>query len=217
MTKSEFKTPSFIAPTIQFILALATFILSVTFSLEQNRISKLQYSPLFILSIDQLFRKDYTPTQSEKFDIFNEGYSINNYNYQLHSIMDVAYTLNNKSYVKKFYVDYFSVQSKKSGGKDRMSGGIGENNILLFGNLKKEFIKKLNNTGINIINIELHHYSEIGYSDTELKVNHVYFADSERITKDVYENYLAGIDTYYTISLYSPNIDEIISKTLRGN
>lgn len=217
MTNSGFKIPSFIAPTIQFILALSTFILSVTFSLEQNRISKLQYSPLFILSIDQLFRKYYTPTQSERFDIFNEGYSINNYNYLLHSIMDVAYTLNNKSYVKKFYVDYFSVQSKKSGGKDRMSGGIGENNILLFSNLKKEIIKKLNNTGINIINIELHHYSETGYSDTELKANHVYFADSERITKDVYENYFAGIDIYYTISLYSPNIDEIISKTLRSN
>lgn len=100
MTKSRFKIPSFIAPTIQFILALATFILSVTFSLEQNRISKLQYSPVFILNIEQLYRKDYTPTQSEKFDIFNEGYSINNYNYKLHSIMNVEYTLNNKSYEK---------------------------------------------------------------------------------------------------------------------
>lgn len=110
MTKSGFKITSFISPTIQFTLAFATFILSVTFSLEQNRISKLQYSPLFILSINQLFGKDYTPTKSEKFDIFNEGYSINNYNYKLHSIMNVAYTLNNKSYEKKFYVDYFSVQ-----------------------------------------------------------------------------------------------------------
>jgi len=100
MTKSGFKITSFISPTIQFILAFATFILSVTFSLEQNRISKLQYSPLFILSINQLFGKDYTPTQSEKFDIFNEGYSTNNYNYKLHSIMNVAYTLNNKSYEK---------------------------------------------------------------------------------------------------------------------
>ncbi|NIH43403.1 hypothetical protein HBM95_10715 [Enterobacter asburiae] len=217
MTKSGFKITSFISPTIQFILAFATFILSVTFSLEQNRISKLQYSPLFILSINQLFGKDYTPTQSEKFDIFNEGYSINNYNYKLHSIMNVAYTLNNKSYEKKFYVDYFSVQSKKSGGKDRMSGGIGENNILLFSNLKKQIIKNVNDKGINLINIELHHYSEISYSDTELKGNYVYFADSERVTKDIYDNYLAGIDGYYTISLYSPNIDEIISRTLRGN
>ncbi|EMN1408269.1 hypothetical protein ROS59_000221 [Enterobacter cloacae] len=217
MTKSGFKITSFISPTIQFILAFATFILSVTFSLEQNRISKLQYSPLFILSINQLFGKDYTPTQSEKFDIFNEGYSINNYNYKLHSIMNVAYTLNNKSYEKKFYVDYFSVQSKKSGGKDRMSGGIGENNILLFSNLKKQIIKNFNDKGINLINIELHHYSEISYSDTELKGNYVYFADSERVTKDIYDNYLAGIDGYYTISLYSPNIDEIISRTLRGN
>ncbi|WP_395312790.1 hypothetical protein V1603_14030 [Enterobacter sp. ECC-219] len=217
MTKSGFKITSFISPTIQFILAFATFILSVTFSLEQNRISKLQYSPLFILSINQLFGKDYTPTQSEKFDIFNEGYSINNYNYKLHSIMNVAYTLNNKSYEKKFYVDYFSVQSKKSGGKDRMSGGIGENNILLFSNLKRQIIKNFNDKGINLINIELHHYSEISYSDTELKGNYVYFADSERVTKDIYDNYLAGIDGYYTISLYSPNIDEIISRTLRGN
>ncbi|EPF0314035.1 hypothetical protein [Enterobacter chuandaensis] len=217
MTKSGFKITSFIAPTIQFILALATFILSVTFSLEQNRISKLQYSPLFILSINQLFGKDYTPTQSEKFDIFNEGYSINNYNYKLHSIMNVAYTLNNKSYEKKFYVDYFSVQSKKSGGKDRMSGGIGENNILLFRKLKKQIIKNLNDKDINLINIELHHYSEISYSDTELKGNYVYFADSERVTKDIYENYLAGIDGYYTISLHSPSIDEIISRTLRDN
>ncbi|MGM8752715.1 hypothetical protein ACS6JK_03765 [Enterobacter chuandaensis] len=217
MTKSGFKITSFISPTIQFILAFATFILSVTFSLEQNRISKLQYSPLFILSINQLFGKDYTPTQSEKFDIFNEGYSINNYNYKLHSIMNVAYTLNNKSYEKKFYVDYFSVQSKKSGGKDRMSGGIGEYNILLFSNLKKQIIKNFNDKGINLINIELHHYSEISYSDTELKGNYVYFADSERVTKDIYDNYLAGIDGYYTISLYSPNIDEIISRTLRGN
>lgn len=216
MTKSRFKIPSFIAPTIQFILALATFILSVTFSLEQNRISKLQYSPVFILNIEQLYRKDYTPTQSEKFDIFNEGYSINNYNYKLHSIMNVEYTLNNKSYEKKFYVDYFSVKSKKSGGKDRMSGGIGENNILLFSNLKKEIIKNLNDKGINLINIELNHYSDISYSDTELNENHVYFADSERIAKDIYESYLAGIDTYYTISLYSPNIDEIISRTLRS-
>ncbi|WP_320719604.1 hypothetical protein [Enterobacter sp. 296B2] len=143
MTKSGFKITSFISPTIQFILALATFILSVTFSLEQNRISKLQYSPLFILSINQLFGKDYSPTQSEKFDIFNEGYSINNHDYKLHSIMNVAYTLSNKSYEKKFYVDYFSVQSKKSGGKDRMSGGIGENNILLFSNLKKTNHKKI--------------------------------------------------------------------------
>ena len=217
MTKSGFKITSFIAPTIQFILALATFILSVTFSLEQNRISKLQYSPLFILSINQLFGKDYTPTQSEKFDIFNEGYSINNYNYKLHSIMNVAYILNNKSYEKKFYVDYFSVQSKKSGGKDRMSGGIGENNILLFRKLKKQIIKNLNDKDINLINIELHHYSEISYSDTELKGNYVYFADSERVTKDIYENYLAGIDGYYTISLHSPSIDEIISRTLRDN
>lgn len=131
--------------------------------------------------------------------------------------MNVAYTLNNKSYEKKFYVDYFSVQSKKSGGKDRMSGGIGENNILLFSNLKRQIIKNFNDKGINLINIELHHYSEISYSDIELKENYVYFADSERVTKDIYDNYLAGIDGYYTISLYSPNIDEIISRTLRGN
>lgn len=121
------------------------------------------------------------------------------------------------NHMKKIYVDYFSVQSTKSGGKDRMSGGIGENNILLFSNLKKQIIKNFNDKGINLINIELHHYSEISYSDTELKGNYVYFADSERVTKDIYDNYLAGIDGYYTISLYSPNIDEIISRTLRGN
>ena len=109
MIKCKNKIISYISPTIQFILAVTTLLLTLTLSREQNKISKLEYSPVFILSIDQLFRKDYTPTHSEKFDILNEGYSVNNYDYNLHSIMNIKYTLNNRSYEKKFFVDYFSV------------------------------------------------------------------------------------------------------------
>lgn len=198
-------------------MAVTTLLLTLTLSREQNKISKLEYSPVFILSIDQLFRKDYTPTHSEKFDILNEGYSVNNYDYNLHSIMNIKYTLNNRSYEKKFFVDYFSVQSKKSGGKDRMSGGIGEDNIMMFRELTQSIIKSLNKKGITLLNIELHHHTKISYSDTDLNDNFVYFTDSKRVKEDEYKKELAGADTFYTISLYNPKIDEIVSTTLKSN
>jgi hypothetical protein len=215
MKKFIIKMAPYISPAAQLILSIAALCITLTFSREQNKIAKFEYSPVFILSIDQLFRKDYTPTQSEKFDIFNEGYPINNYNYNFTSIMSIAYTVNYKSYEKKLIVDYFSVQSKKSGGKDRMSGGIGEDNVMMLRELKQKITKNLNEKGINIIRIELHHYAKISYSDMELNQGDVYFADAERVEKDEYEKGLAGIDTFYTISLYTPNIDEIVSMTLK--
>lgn len=216
MIKLIIKIAPYISTAVQLMLSITTLLLTLTLSREQNKIAKLEYSPVFILSIDQLFRKDYTPTQSEKFDIFNEGYPINNYDYDFNSIMNIAYTANNKSYEKKFIVDYFSVKSRKSGGKDRMSGGIGENNILMLRELKQKITKSLNEKGISIVRIELHHYAKISYSDTELKQGDVYFADSQRVKKDEYEKGLASTDTFYTISLYTPNIDEIVSMALKN-
>lgn len=128
--------------------------------------------------------------------------------------MNVEYIFNNKLYEKKFYVDYFFVKLKKFGGKDCMLGGIGENNILLFSNLKKEIIKNFNDKGINLINIEFNYYFDISYFDIEFNENYVYFVDFECIVKDIYENYLVGIDIYYIILFYSLNIDDIILRIL---
>ncbi|MBA0175198.1 hypothetical protein [Pectobacterium carotovorum] len=200
---------------IQFTLAISTLSLTIIISLEQNRIAKMEYQPVFILSKEQLYRKDYTPTQSERFDIYNEGFPINNYSYDFHSIIQINYTSNYKLYKSKIEIDYFSVHSKKSGGKGRMSGGIGEDNILLFSKLKSEIIEKIKKQGIESVNIELNHLVKISYSDMEFNEKDVYFSGSERITKEEHDKYLEDIDDFYTISIFHPDIDEIVSKSLK--
>ncbi|MEQ9905662.1 hypothetical protein [Pectobacterium aroidearum] len=200
---------------IQFILAIATLILTMSISQEQNRIAKMEYQPVFILSKEQLYRKDYTPTQSERFDIYNEGFPINNYSYDFNSIIQINYTSNYKLYKSKIKIDYFSVKSKKSGGKGRMSGGIGEDNILLFSKLKKEIMHKIKDQGIKSVNIELNHLVKISYSDMEFNEKDVYFSGSERITKEEHNKYLEDVDDSYTISIFHPDIDEIVSKAIR--
>ena len=80
---------------------------------------------------------------------------------------------------------------------------------------QKKIIKSLNKKGIDIFITELHHYAKISHSDTELKQRDVYFADSKRVKKDEYEKELASIDTFYTISLHTPNIGEIVSMALK--
>lgn len=96
-----------------------------------------------------------------------------------------------------------------------MSGGIGEDNILLFSKLKKEIMHKIKDQGIKSVNIELNHLVKISYSDMEFNEKDVYFSGSERITKEEHNKYLEDVDDSYTISIFHPDIDEIVSKAIR--
>lgn len=206
-----------ISSIIQLVLSITTLFLSYNIGKEQSLISRLQYSPVFILSIEQLVRKDFSPTQTERFDINNEGYPVNNYDSDMNSVMDVSYYLNDKFYQKKFRVDYFSVQSRKSGGKGRMSGGLGEDNILMFSNLKRELKEKLIIKGARSISISFLHLTKVSYSDTEQIQREMYFLDSGVVSRKDYIKNFQGVDCSYLISLYAKNVDEIVSMSMVGD
>ena len=119
-----------IATCAQILLALATIYFTYTISEKQNRISKLEYSPLFVLEKDQLYTKDFIPTGTDEIKITNEGYAVNNYSSDVDSILTIYYSFNHQSKSLIYNLDYFSVMSHKSGGKGEMTSGIGEKNFL---------------------------------------------------------------------------------------
>ncbi|NIF21056.1 hypothetical protein [Candidatus Pantoea multigeneris] len=206
-----------IPSTIQLVLAITTLVLTYNIGKEQNVISSLQYSPVFIFNIEQLFRKDYTPTQSEKFEIINEGYPVNNFYSDIDSIMEITFYFKGEFHRNKLKIDYFSVQSRKSGGKERMSGGIGENNISMFSSLKSKLQESLTEKGAKQIAFSFEHLTKISYSDMDQVESEMYFLNSERVKRDVYVKSLEGVDRFYIVSLYEPNVDEITSKLLLSN
>ncbi|WP_262260111.1 hypothetical protein [Serratia proteamaculans] len=176
-----------VATCAQILLALATIYFTYTISERQNRISKLEYSPLFVLDKDQLYTQDFIPTGSDKIKITNEGYAVNNYSSDVDSILTIYYSFNHRSKTLIYKLDYFSVMSHKSGGKGEMTSGIGEYNIRKLLDIKTKTKSILDNHHPDYINFELKHIAKITYTNIEMEEGHAYFSDVDVVSQEDYD------------------------------
>lgn len=176
-----------VATCAQIFLALATIYFTYTISERQNRISKLEYSPLFVLDNDQLYTQDFIPTGSDRIKITNEGYAVNNYSSDVDSILTIYYSFNHQSKILIYKLDYFSVMSHKSGGKGEMTSGIGEYNIRKLLDIKTKTKSILDNHHPDYINFELKHIAKITYTNIEMEEGHAYFSDADVVSQEDYD------------------------------
>ncbi|WP_449632547.1 hypothetical protein [Rahnella aceris] len=189
-----------VATCAQILLALATIYFTYTISEKQNRISKLEYSPLFVLDKNQLYTKDYIPTGSEVIKITNEGYAVNNYSSQVDSMLTIYYSFKHESKALIYHLDYFSVMSHKSGGKGEMTSGIGEYNIKKIIEIKTKTREILDNYHPDYIYFELKHIAKVTYTNIELEEGNAYFSDANVVTKEEYAKLEQAIKNREVIS-----------------
>jgi len=202
-----------VATCAQILLALATIYFTYTISEKQNRISKLEYSPLFVLDKEQLYTKDFMPTGTDKISITNEGYAVNNYSSDVDTILTIYYSFNHQSKALIYNLDYFSVMSHKSGGKGKMTSGIGENNIKKLIDIKTKTKGILDNYHPDYINFELKHIAKVAYTNIEMEEGYTYFSDSNVVNQENYEKLKQTIKNKELISfeqLQPENIAKII-------
>lgn len=206
-----------VATLAQILLALATIYFTYTISEKQNRISKLEYSPLFVLDKDQLYTKDFIPTGSDKIKITNEGYAVNNYSSDVDSILTIYYSFNHQSKTLIYNLDYFSVMSHKSGGKGEMTSGIGESNIRKLLDIKTKTKSILDNHHPDYINFELKHIAKVTYTNIEMEEGYAYFSDANVVSQEDYDKLKQTIKNKDEISfgqLQPENLAKIIIESL---
>jgi hypothetical protein len=202
-----------VATCAQILLALATIYFTYTISEKQNGISKLEYSPLFVLDKDQVFTKDFIPTGTDKISITNEGYAVNNYSSDVDSILTIHYSFNHQPNVLIYNLEYFSVMSHKSGGKGEMTGGIGEDNIKkLFGVIEKTK-SILDSYHPDYISFELKHIAKVTYTNIEMEEGNAYFSDAKVVTQEDYAKLKHIIKNKNPIS-FGQLQPEILAKTI---
>lgn len=202
-----------VATLSQILLALATIYFTYTISEKQNRISKLEYSPLFVLDKDQLYTKDFIPTGSDKIKITNEGYAVNNYSSDVDSILTIYYSFNHQSKTLIYNLDYFSVMSHKSGGKGEMTSGIGEYNIRKLLDIKTKTKSILDNRHPDYINFELKHIAKVNYTNIEMEEGHAYFSDANVVSQEDYDKLKQTIKNKDEISFWQLQ-PENLAKTI---
>ncbi len=178
------KKINLICSITSLLISITTIYLTYTIGSTQNKITKLEYSPIFVLQDEYIYDEAMQKNVTEKITIINEGYPINNFEEKTNNF--ILATLYDKSGKEEIIIPviYYGISFNTSGGKEKLSTLMNPNNNLNFFNLYNSALELKGADGESILSLKLITVIKIDYLDPLDGVKTAYFIDNKASTKE---------------------------------
>ncbi|HGW3732856.1 TPA: hypothetical protein ACNH31_004500 [Citrobacter freundii] len=172
------------AIVIPIIISLCTAYLSYVIADNQSKISKLEYTPIFIfqksLEYDEVLKIYHT----ERLTISNEGYPIQNFDKVIHTFLLVEQYTERERKEILIPINYFWVSYTANGGKGKLSDLFGKNNNSHYFDLTREIIEYNEKNREKTIITSLINTAKLSYVEADGSIKESYYKDEKLTTKD---------------------------------
>lgn len=168
----------------QIIISICAVYLSYKIGDNQNQISKLNYSPVFIFQKSLEYDDNLHIYHTERLSITNEGYPIQNFDKNIKTYILVKKTTHQTSNEILVPVSYYWVSYTANGGKGKLSELYGKNNNSHAFNLSQQVVELNNKNKDEIVSVDIITTATLKYTEADESVKELYYINERLATKD---------------------------------
>lgn len=168
----------------QIIISICAIYLSYKIGDNQNKISKLNYSPVFIFQKSLEYDANLNIYHTERLSITNEGYPIQNFEKNIKTYILVKKTINQTSNKILVPVSYYWVNYTANGGKGKLSELYGKNNNSHAFELSQQVVELNNKNKDEIVSVDIITTATLKYTEADESVKELYYINERLTTKD---------------------------------
>ncbi|HED3297731.1 hypothetical protein GHT46_07420 [Citrobacter freundii] len=168
----------------QIIISICAMYLSYKIGDNQNQISKLNYSPVFIFQKSLEYDDNLHIYHTERLSITNEGYPIQNFDKNIKTYILVKKTTNQTSNEILVPISYYWVSYTANGGKGKLSELSGKNNNSHAFNLSQQVVELNNKNKDEIVSIDIITTATLKYTEADESTKELYYINERLTTKD---------------------------------
>lgn len=168
----------------QIIISICAIYLSYKIGDNQNKISKLNYSPVFIFQKSLEYDANLNIYHTERLSITNEGYPIQNFDKNIKTYILVKKTTNQTSNDILVPVSYYWVNYTANGGKGKLSELYGNNNNSHAFKLSQQVVELNNKNKDEIVSVDIITSATLKYTEADESVKELYYINERLTTKD---------------------------------
>lgn len=170
--------------SLPIITSLATCYLTYQIGDNQNKISKLEFAPIFILKKSLEYDEKSKTYHTERLTISNEGYPIQNFERDVKTFLLLKKTTNTDSIEVLIPIIYFWVGYKANGGKGILSEMYGKDNNTNEFNLSNQVTELNKKNKDEIISMKIISTVKISYVEADGERKESYYKNEQLTTKD---------------------------------
>lgn len=187
---TKIKLVSKISPNVvTMIVSIVAAYFTYTIEKQQSDISKLQYSPIFVIQKSLDYDEHTKKYNTERLSIINEGSPILNFSKKIESFIIAKKTTN--AGVKKIYIPvvYFLIGFTSNGGKGKLAELLDENNNSYAFNLSNELNEFSLASKDELISIKIVSTVELTYTQVDGETKKSFYIDESITTEGEYEKF----------------------------